>query len=166
MVTGVETAGIALGLFPLVIEGIRFYISSAEKFREMKHHKRTLDKFRRELVMEKSKLDNTLYELVSRAGVPIAPHIELSPNIMEAALSRQPYYIVTSFVSSCQELITILSELSEKFQKYEQDRVSMNYILATLATNNWFRQAASRCLQYSDILQKRIVDIALSVYID
>ena len=170
MATGVESAGIALGLFPLVIEGIKFYISSAEKVTEMKHHKRTLDRFRRELVMEKSKLDNILYALVSRAGVPIAPDMELSPKIMEQALSSlsgQPPYIVTSFVSSCQELITILRELSEKFQKYEQNRVGMNNILVELVTNNWsIRLAIAKCLQCSSILERRIVNIALSAYID
>ena len=138
MATGIEAIGIALGLFPLVIEGTKFYSSSAEKFKEMKHHKRTLDKFRRDLGMEKSKLVNILYALMSRAGVPITPGMELSPKIMKEALSHQPRYIATSFINSCQELIKILRALTAKFQKYEQDRVGMNYILAKLVTNTWF----------------------------
>ena len=76
MATGFEVIGVALGLFPLVIEGVKFYISSAGKFKEMKHHKRTLDKFRRELVMEKSIFDNIWGTLVGRAGVPLSPTLK------------------------------------------------------------------------------------------
>ena len=126
MVTGIEAAGVALGLFPLVIEGIKFYISSAEKFKEMKHYKRTLDKFRRELVMEKSKFDNILCALVSRAGVLIEPNMEFSPEIMEEVISCLPLYAVKSFVNGCQDLNSILRELTEKFREYEQDRVCMD----------------------------------------
>ena len=132
MATGFEVIGVALGLFPLVIEGVKFYISSAGKFKEMKHHKRTLDKFRRELVMEKSIFDNIWGTLVGRAGVPIEPDTKISPEIIGRVLSCLPPYTVESFVNGCQELNTILEELQEKFQKYEQDRVTIDYILARL----------------------------------
>ena len=133
MVTGIEAAGLALGLFPLVIEGIKFYISSAEKFKEMKHHKRTLDKFRRELVMEKSKFDNIWYTLVSRAGVRMEPNMEFPPETVEEVLSCLPQYAVGSFINGCQELNTILEKLAEKFQKYEQNKVGIDCILAGLS---------------------------------
>ena len=133
MVTGIEAAGLALGLFPLVIEGIKFYISSAEKFKEMKHHKRTLDKFRREVVMEKSKFDNTWYTLVSRAGVCIEPNMEFPPETVKEVLSCLPQYAVESFIDGCQELSTILGKLREIFQKYEQNKVGIDCILAGLS---------------------------------
>lgn len=132
MVTGIEAAGLALGLFPVVIEAIKLYMSSAEKFREMKHHKHTLAKFRRELVMEKTKLDNIWYTLVSKAGVLIEPNMEFSPEIMKEVLSWLPPYAVESVVNSFQELNTILGELTEKFRKYEQDQVGLGYILLKL----------------------------------
>ena len=53
MVTGIEAAGLALGLFPIVLEGITFYISSAGKVIELIRHKHTLDRFMTDLEVEK-----------------------------------------------------------------------------------------------------------------
>ena len=133
MVTGIEAAGLALGLFPLVVEGVKFYISSAKKFKELKNHKRTLDKFRRELKMEKSKFDNIWYTLVSRAGVRIEPNMEFPPETVEEVLSCLPQYAVGSFVNGCQELKKILRKLAKKFRKYKQNKVGIDCILAGLS---------------------------------
>ena len=129
MVTGIEAAGLALGLFPLVIEGVKFYISFAQKFREAKHYKHTLDQFRRDLKMEGSKLKNIWYILVDRAGVLIKPNSELSPKMMEEILSCLPSWAVESVVNSLQELHTILIGLKQKFHKHAQDKVGTYYIL-------------------------------------
>lgn len=124
MVTGIEAAGLVLGLFPIVIQGIQFYISSAEEFKEMWHHKRTLDKFRRELEMEESIFDNIWSRLMSRAGAPRSD--------TEGILSCLPPNAGKSFAYGCQELYTILSGVAEKFEKYKQDKVGLDYILALL----------------------------------
>ena len=129
MVTGIQATGVALGLFPLVIEGIKFYINSAERFKEMKHYKRTLDRFRRELLMEKTKFDNTWYTLVSKAGGLNEPDMEFSPETMEEVLSWLPKYAVESFIDGFQELHAILRELMERFQKHEQNKVGGDYTL-------------------------------------
>ena len=120
MVTGIEAAGLALGLFPLVIEGVKFYVSFTKRFTEMIDHKHTLDTFRRELVMEKSLFGNTWYTLMIRAGVHIDPSTKSPTKTTERVLSCLPAYAVGSFVDSCQELNTILRDLEDKFQKYEQ----------------------------------------------
>ena len=132
MITGIESAGLALGLFPLVIEGVKFYISSADTCREIMRHKRTLHDFRRELVVEKTISDNRWYILMSRAGVHFDLNIEPSPDIVERVLSCLPTPTAWAFVDRCQELNKILSSLAEKFQKYEQDTEGMDYILARL----------------------------------
>ena len=129
MVTGIEAAGLALGLFPIVIEAIKLCISSAEEFEETRHHKRTLNKFRRELLMEQTIFANTWYKLVGRAGVNIEDDTEFRPEIVEKVLSWLPSYAVESFVNGFQELSTILGELTEKFKKYEKDKVCIDYIL-------------------------------------
>lgn len=125
MITGIEAAGLVLGLFPIVIEGVQFYTSSAEKFKETRQHKHTLDEFRRELEMEESIFDNIWGTLMSRTGVLGQPN-------MNGVFSCLPPYAKKSFINGCQELNTILNELSEKFQRYEQDRQGMGYILAML----------------------------------
>ena len=132
MVTGIEAAGLALGIFPLVIEGIKFYISFAKKVKQMKHYKRTLEQFRRELVMEKSKFDNTWFTLAKRAGIDIEPNKEPPQLAMKRLLSCLPKYVVESFIDACQEFSDTLGELREMFQRYNQDSVGMDQILARL----------------------------------
>lgn len=119
MVTGIEITGVALGLFPLLIEGIDVYISSAEKVKEIMRHKRTLSTFKRELEMEKSVFYNTWYTLGNRAGDGVLD--------LEGILSCLPSYSADSFNKGYQELNTILGELVERFQKYEQDKVGTIY---------------------------------------
>lgn len=118
MVTGIEAAGLVLGLFPLVIEGIEFYINSTETVKEIMRHKRTLNEFMRELEIEKCIFDNTYYTLEGRAG----------GSNTEGVLP----YLPPCFDDGCQELNTILRNLMENFQKYEQDIVGIDYILARL----------------------------------
>ena len=132
MATGFEAAGLALGLFPLVIEGIEIYISSAAKIIEIMHHRRTLDEFRRELGIEKGIFDNIWYTLATRADVNIVPNVELSSETMKEVLSFLNPDAVKHFVDACQELGTILGELAKKFQKYEQNLVGLEYNLARL----------------------------------
>jgi len=63
MVTGVETVGILLGVFPLCIELIKLYVSGVETLNEMRHHHRVLQKFQRELEMESCKFYDCLLNL-------------------------------------------------------------------------------------------------------
>lgn len=127
MVTGIEVAGLALGVFPLVIAGIKLYIDFAKEVKQMRDYEHTLDKFRRELKIEKSKFDNTWYTLASRAGVYIEPDMKPSPKITERVLSCLPEHAVESFIDCCQELNVIMGKLSKKFQEHEQDSVGMGY---------------------------------------
>lgn len=143
-----EAAGLALGLFPLVMKGITLYISSTEEVIEMVDHKPTLDKFKRELGVEKSIYDNIWYELGDRTGVFVEPNnVEPSPETIKEALSCLRPHSVRSFRDACSELDTILRELTEKFQKYEQNLVGMDYIWQGCITNfQLIRQAIGRCL--------------------
>ena len=127
MVTGVEAAGLALGIFPIVIEVIKFYIDFAKKAKQLRHHKHTLDKFKREIIMEKSKFDNTWFTLASRAGVDIKPDVKPPLKTTERVLSSLPEHVIESFIGGCQELNAIMGQLRGKFRKYEQSSVGMGY---------------------------------------
>lgn len=63
MVTGIETAGILLGVFPLCIELIKLYVRGAETLGEILRHHRVLQRFQRELNMESCKFYNSLLNL-------------------------------------------------------------------------------------------------------
>ena len=114
-----ETAGLPLELFPLVIEVITTYTTSAKRFKQIVRYTRTLDRFRRCLEMESTIYGNTWYMLVLRAGV----HIEgLKPTISMEVLSYLPLHVRESFVDAAQELNIILRTLAERFQR---NQVSM-----------------------------------------
>lgn len=132
MVTGIEVVGLALGLFPLVIQGIETYISSAAKVEEMVHHRQTLGEFRRELEMEKTKFDNLWYMLGDRAGVPVEPNEELTSATIEDVLSCLHPSSIKCFIDASQELDSILRELTKKFKKYQENIVGMDYFLVWL----------------------------------
>lgn len=131
MATGFEAAGIALALFPIVLELVRMYLSSIQTISELIRHKRTINTFKRELDMEKSIFENTWYTLRNRAGVLVEPNVG-SPKICEAVLSCLPPCAVNSFLSGCQELATIMEELKKRLESYTRDVVGLITFIAQL----------------------------------
>jgi len=65
MVTGIETAGLVLGAFPLAIEGIKAYRDGLKTVKDMKDYEQILRKFSRHLTVERCKYDNTLLGLLT-----------------------------------------------------------------------------------------------------
>ena len=129
-----EAAGLALGILPLLIEGVTIYMSSTEKVIEMIRHKRTLNMFRRELETEKSIFNNMLYKISCTAGVTVEANVGFSPEILKEVLSCLHLHsdAVKSFGDCCQELNTILKELMQKFETYDEDRVGIIALVARL----------------------------------
>lgn len=137
MITGVEAAGLAFGLYPIVIDGIDFFISVIQEFNRARHYKRTLGKFKREIGVEKTKFENTWYLLVDRAntvsaGVLNVHSMEPSQQNLEMVLPYLPKRVEVSTIDVFVELHDILSDLKEELKKYTQDGVSIDYILARL----------------------------------
>ena len=135
MVTGIEAAGIVLGLFPIVLEGLKFYTRSADTVREMKRHKRTLDQFRRDISMEKCKFENTWYALVGRAGMDLSMLGEQpwGAYVEQTLISCLPAGSASSFIDGCQDLNTTLEELAQRFVKYETNTVRERFHCAACA---------------------------------
>lgn len=135
MATGVEVVGLTLALFPLVIEGVGFYMSSAENVKEMIRHKRTLGEFLRDIGIEKSVFDNIWCILMTRTGVHIEPNMEITPEILKEVLSCLPQTSINSFLDSCQQLCIMLGDLEARFQKYKQDIVGVVTLLRGCIAN-------------------------------
>ena len=125
MATGFEVAGLVLGLFPIVIEGLKSCINSADTVKEMKRYKFTLDQFRRDINMEECIFNNTWDALMIIAGMdPTTIRKQpWSAGVENKLLSCLPSSSVESFVAGCQDLHNILAELAQKFIKYEKDKV-------------------------------------------
>lgn len=64
MVTGIETAGLALAAFPLIIEGLKFYASGYKTIGELRNYQKVLNKLVRELKLENTKFENTINSLL------------------------------------------------------------------------------------------------------
>ena len=126
MVTGIEAAGLALGLFPIVLEGVTFYISSAGKVIELIRHKHTLDRFMTDLEVEKAIYDNTWRKLGSRVDMEIEPNVVTPRETINQVLSCLNGDTRKSFVNLCKELDEILIQLINKFEKYEENVVGMD----------------------------------------
>ena len=134
---GIEVVRLVMELFPLVVEGVGSFISSCEKNILLNRYKRTLHKFNRELETEKKIFDNIWWMVRVNAGVA-EPIVDPSPDNLEAVLCYLPPLIVNSFLSGCQELVTILKELMERLQKYGQKEVGMIIFKPGCITNYQF----------------------------
>jgi len=59
MVTGVEAAGLALAIFPIVVQGFACYLDGIRKIKEAKNYRGMLKRLARGLKMEKITFENT-----------------------------------------------------------------------------------------------------------
>ncbi|RPB29196.1 hypothetical protein L211DRAFT_817538 [Terfezia boudieri ATCC MYA-4762] len=135
MVTGIECAGLLLGLFPLVLEGLKFYLVAADRVKHMRRHEATLIRFLREIEMEKCKFDNIWFSLVSISGINpeiVAEPMPWHPSVEDKLLACLPSHSVPSFVGACQDMNEILKKLAHRFQKYNEDRAGYKKMLRIL----------------------------------
>jgi hypothetical protein len=65
MVTDVETAGLILATFPLIIEGLKFYLEGLETIKRWWRYIKTLKHLIRKIAMEETKFENSCTELLS-----------------------------------------------------------------------------------------------------
>ena len=63
MITGVETAGLVLGIFPIVLKGLSQFIEGLETMKDMQQFRRLLDKYREDLSHERHIFGLTLQQL-------------------------------------------------------------------------------------------------------
>jgi len=103
MVTGIECAGLVLGIFPLVIEALRFYCDGLQKLRNSRKYISILSKCLFDLVIEETKFNNTWHRIVGL----IDPYDwkRIYPQINIESLSQRPQALSGSGV----ELTTILT---------------------------------------------------------
>jgi hypothetical protein len=59
MVTGIEVAGLALAIFPIVLKGLRFYLEDTQEIKEARAYTGKLKRLHRKLKMENMKFENT-----------------------------------------------------------------------------------------------------------
>lgn len=125
MVTGIETASLALAIFPLVIEGLKSYSNGARTIKDMWRSQVTLKSLIRELRMEKCKFENTLTSLLEGVASD-QPNLLFLMNdpeckfwctkdFQETLKSRLRPDMVEVYIEAMEELYSALESLTNKF---------------------------------------------------
>jgi len=114
MVTGIETAGLVLAAFPVVLEGLKYYIDCTKQVKDIRRHRVVLNRFMRDIKTEMTIFEDTWnrftgYKLPD-GGVPKLP-THLHTNLID------------SIENVCQGMKDVLEILQQKLQKYEQTEV-------------------------------------------
>lgn len=127
MVTGVEAAGLALAVFPLVIEGMKTYASGARSIKDMMEYEGILKQYSREIKMEKVQFENTCYQLLEdmlsteestfHELMSDPKHAKWREEELHSALSNRlrTTESVALFEDAVEELSSILNELAATF---------------------------------------------------
>lgn len=68
MVTGIEAAGLALGIFPLVLKGVEVYMDGLDTAKDLWHWRRQLRFIYRELQVEFALFESTCERLIEEVG--------------------------------------------------------------------------------------------------
>ncbi|KAI5849616.1 hypothetical protein DFP73DRAFT_302372 [Morchella snyderi] len=130
MVTGIEAAGFALAIFPLVIEGLKSYSNGARTIKDMWRSQVTLKSLIRELKMEKCKFENTLTSLLEGAVLD-QPNLNdpdgkvwSTEDFQNALMSRLRPDTVEVYIDAMEDLYSALQSLTRRFalgSEYEPD---------------------------------------------
>lgn len=122
MVTGIETAGIALAVFPLLISGLQSYADGIRTIKELWHPQLALNSLIRELGMEKCKFDNTCASLLE--GMVTDAHLTLlmenpgglpwsDPDLQEKLDSRFRPETLACYIDAMKDLASTLRILQD-----------------------------------------------------
>lgn len=132
MVTGIETAGIALAVFPLLISGLQSYADGVRTIKELWNPHLALKSLIRELAMEKCKFEITctslLEGMVTDADLTILMESPggspwKNPDLQEKLDSRLSPYTLACYMAAMKELESTLRILQDSLGLYGDDTV-------------------------------------------
>ncbi|KAI5785805.1 hypothetical protein EDC01DRAFT_189016 [Geopyxis carbonaria] len=124
MVTGIESAGLALAIFPLLVQGLKFYAGGCCTIKDWHNYDRVLKCFARELKMEKCKFENTCLSLLEDMVSPgEIQNLMDNPggdcwkqhHTMEALRRRLRPNTVPNYLEAIETLLEILQNMSKTF---------------------------------------------------
>ncbi|KAA8894846.1 hypothetical protein FN846DRAFT_785833 [Sphaerosporella brunnea] len=130
MVTGIEAAGLALGIFPILIKGIRFYIDGVGTIKDWWRYKGVLSRLVRQLETEQLKFENTCGHLLEGL-VTAGEATDLvggigwdNPAFQEILGQRHNPKMVKVFTESVQALHRHLEQLSKDVGVFDNSAAS------------------------------------------
>jgi len=130
MVTGIEAAGLVLGAFPIVIDGLRYYIDSVKKAKQAACHKYVLPRFIRDIETGMTIFVDTWYHLTG-----YYPPQVTAGGLPEACIPKLPTHLrpksIASMCTVCENMLGVLEELRKKLEKYKKSEVGSQPSFAT-----------------------------------
>jgi len=137
MVTGVETAGLILGTFPLAVECVKFYINGVQTMRDLRHHRHVLNEFVRDLEVQECKFKNICFTLFEDKVTP-EELTGLMRNPGKALRINQAFqttlnsclhqHSIDPFIRTAETLKAVLDELRDRFEN-EKTKVQHHAVI-------------------------------------
>ncbi|KAI5791093.1 hypothetical protein EDC01DRAFT_616349 [Geopyxis carbonaria] len=135
MATGIEAAGLALAIFPLLVSGLKFYSEGCNTIIEWRQYRKGVKELTRQLKMEQAFFENTCASLLG--GMVSAkestclmedPGGDLwkTPKIQKALQEYMPANLVQSFLETIAVLYEALGELQDMFRLTGFDKMAAN----------------------------------------
>ncbi|KAF8542788.1 hypothetical protein BDD12DRAFT_333858 [Trichophaea hybrida] len=129
MVTGVEAAGLALAIFPLVVNGLGCYLDGIRKIKQAKNYRGVLKRLIRNFEMEKIKFQNTCEFFLG--GMVSAKEMEdlvsgvgwNRPEFQCVLLGRLRENAADAFIAAVEALTESLQELGKDLGFDEDQKV-------------------------------------------
>ncbi|KAF8539020.1 hypothetical protein BDD12DRAFT_925468 [Trichophaea hybrida] len=133
MVTGIETAGLVLAAFPILIQCLDFYNGGVQKATELKNYRRVLKRLVRELKMEKCKFGNTCENLLDGMSSISAEEVKTliegegweNTKFQDKLKKQLGSQSACAFTEAAKEMNSSLQELGEKIGLHEHNHEPM-----------------------------------------
>lgn len=142
MATGIEAAGLALAIFPIVIQGLKFYSEGCKTIVEWRRYRKGVKELTRQLTVEQSLFENTCISLLGdmvsakeSASLMEDPGGEAwkTPKIQKVLHGYLPENLVQPFLDAVAALYETLEELQQMFRLTGFDKVRRNHPLCLTA---------------------------------
>lgn len=130
MVTGVETAGLVLAIFPLVVKGLDVYLDGSRKAKDLLQWSRGLRCTARVLRAESALFENTCACLLEEVVTPKEVVLLMGGegwddrDFQETLTEHMGTKLASAFIEAVEELNSCLNELRRDLGLHEESGVS------------------------------------------
>jgi len=142
MATGIEAAGLALAVFPLLLKGLSVYVDGVLKFRDLRDWNSVLGRLVRELKVESYVFENVCGQLLEGMVSPGDPKEPMKENpwddheIQRKLRERMGPEVAETFTELVKELLELLENLRKELGidavVYDQKTFHPNYMYSVL----------------------------------
>ncbi|CAG8365028.1 unnamed protein product [Penicillium salamii] len=125
MVTGIEAAGLALAIFPILIEGLKFYADEKGVVKDFFHYQKLLERIGRDLSREKVIFHNScrrfMEDVASQCGIATQDVDEIMNDLNHPRWGDGSFELPSVInQSSVQEYLNAIEDMNEELSKIRE----------------------------------------------